>query len=525
MAKSKIKIAVVGCGSWGKNLVRTFFNLHVLDTVCDSDKAKLQTVSQEYSGIKTTEIFADILKNKDISAVVIATPAQSHYHLALQALMAGKDVFIEKPLALKLEEGGELVRLAKYNGKIIIVGHVLEYHPAIKKLKELIDKGELGTLQYIYSNRLNLGKFRKEENILWSFAPHDISVMLLLLGEMPQDVSSFGGNYLHRHIADVTLSNLSFASGVKGHIFVSWLHPYKEQKLIVVGEKKMAVFDDTLRQNKLLLFPHKISWVNGFPVPKKENAQMPTYENTEPLLLECRHFLDCLKTRSKPKTDGVSALKVLEVLDACQKSLENKGALVKFKNKRNYFVHHSSLVEYPATIGKETKIWDYSHVMKGAKIGKNCVVGQNCFIASKAVVGDNVKIQNNVSVYEAVTLEDNVFCAPSVVFTNVLNPRSFIKRKTEEYKKTLIKEGATLGANATIVCGNTIGKYAFVGAGSVVTKDVPDYALVCGNPARVKGWVCICGIKMNVTRNKATCGCCQIKYAFSKGVLKQINKV
>lgn len=523
MAKDKIRVAVAGCGNWGKNLVRTFFNLQALDIVCDADEDRLREVRQRYSGVKTTSVFVDILKNKDISAVVIATPAESHYHLALQALMAGKDVFIEKPLALKLEEGKELVDLAKQIGKIIIVGHVLEYHPAIRKLKELIDKGELGALRYIYSNRLNLGKFRKEENILWSFAPHDISVMLLLLGEMPQSVASFGGNYLHRHIADVTLSNLNFASGVKGHIFVSWLHPYKEQKLIVVGEKKMAVFDDTLKQDKLLLFPHKINWVNGVPVPKKENAQMPAYENTEPLLLECRHFLDCLRMRSKPKTDGTSALKVLQVLDACQKSLENKGSLVELQDKRNYFVHFSSLVEYPSRIGKGTKIWDHSHVMKGAQIGKDCVIGQNCFIASKAVVGDNVKIQNNVSVYDAVILEDKVFCAPSVVFTNVINPRSFIQRKNE-YKKTWVKEGATLGANSTIICGNSIGKYAFIGAGSVVTKDVPDYALIYGNPARLKGWVCECATKLDLKVNKATCGCCRKIYTLSKGVLKQVSK-
>ena len=189
MAKDKIRVAVAGCGNWGKNLVRTFFNLQALDIVCDADEDRLREVRQRYSGVKTTSVFVDILKNKDISAVVIATPAESHYHLALQALMAGKDVFIEKPLALKLEEGKELVDLAKQIGKIIIVGHVLEYHPAIRKLKELIDKGELGALRYIYSNRLNLGKFRKEENILWSFAPHDISVMLLLLGEMPQSVA------------------------------------------------------------------------------------------------------------------------------------------------------------------------------------------------------------------------------------------------------------------------------------------------------------------------------------------------
>ncbi len=215
-----------------------------------------------------------MLEKEEVKGVVIATPAVQHYQMAKMALLAGKDVFVEKPLALTVEEGEELIALAKNQQKILMVGHILEYHPAVLKLKDLIANGSLGKIQYIYSNRLNLGKFRTEENILWSFAPHDISVIIFLLGETPIEVAAQGGAYLNSEIADVTITNLSFANGVKAHIFVSWLHPYKEQKLIVVGSDKMAVFDDVAK-DKLLLYNHKVNWIERQPIPKKEDDMIP----------------------------------------------------------------------------------------------------------------------------------------------------------------------------------------------------------------------------------------------------------
>jgi UDP-2-acetamido-3-amino-2,3-dideoxy-glucuronate N-acetyltransferase len=205
--------------------------------------------------------------------VAIATPAETHGRLVREALMAGKDVFVEKPLSLGVREGEELVELVSDMGRILMVGHLLWYHPAILKLRGLIEAGDLGRIQYIYSNRLNLGKIRREENILWSFASHDISVILGLIGEMPDSVQAQGGNFLHEQIADVTGTLLSFPSGVRAHIFVSWLHPFKEQKLIVVGDRKMAVFDDVEKKDKLLLYPHSIDWRNHLPVPHRADAQ------------------------------------------------------------------------------------------------------------------------------------------------------------------------------------------------------------------------------------------------------------
>jgi UDP-2-acetamido-3-amino-2,3-dideoxy-glucuronate N-acetyltransferase len=521
-------VACVGTGYWGKNLVRNFYDLKALAAICDSDEDKLKVFIEQYPNCRIIPSYAQVLKDDSITAIAIATPAESHAMLVREALLAGKDVFVEKPLCLSVEEGKELVALAQERQRILMVGHLLWYHPAILKLKDLIGSGELGRVQYIYSNRLNLGKIRREENILWSFAPHDISVILGLLGEMPDVVQAQGGNYLHQQISDVTLSLLSFPSGVKAHIFVSWLHPFKEQKLIVVGDRKMAVFDDVEKKDKLLLYPHSIEWKNHIPIANKAEAQPVTLDSSEPLRAECLHFLECIKTRSKPRTDGSEGLRVLTVLQQCQEALELP-TKVKAKTKpteqfqKRYTAHDSAFIDSGVEIGEGTSIWHVSHVLKGSRIGKNCKIGQNVIIGPNAKIGDGVKIQNNVSVYEGVTLEDAVFCGPSMVFTNVFNPRSEIPRM-HELKPTLVKRGATLGANCTIICGNTIGRYALIGAGAVVTKDVPDHGLVMGTPARLSGWVCECGEKLKLINNKAGCDVCEKQYRKDGNGLTPVNQ-
>ncbi|MBA7649541.1 Inositol 2-dehydrogenase/D-chiro-inositol 3-dehydrogenase [subsurface metagenome] len=505
-------IAVIGCGHWGKNLVRNFAELGALHTICDSSPEILSRFENLYPDANRETDFEQVLANKEIKGIVISTQAIFHYSMAKHALLANKDAFVEKPLSLTVAEGEELVKLAEEKNKILMVGHVLEYHPGVVKLKQLVDSGELGKLNYIYSSRLNLGKFRTEENILWSFAPHDISVILLLLNEMPQEVSAHGGCYLHQDIADVTVTTMSFASGVRAHIFVNWLHPYKEQKLVVVGEQKTAVFDDVTPKNKLRLYDYQIEWVNGVPVPQQQEATPIEFTMTEPLKLECQHFIDCLTSRLRPRTDGSSGLKVLQVLDACQRSLQGQGRNTTLISGNSYFVHPTSLVEEPSNIGDGTKIWHFSHIMPHTTIGKNCTIGQNVFVGENVTIGNNVKLENNVSVFDGVTLEDDVFCGPACVFTNVKNPRSHLSQRGK-FTPTLVKKGATIGANATIICGNTIGRYALVGAGSVVTKDVPDYALAYGNPARINGWVCQCGAKLNFDQNKqAKCSECGSTY-------------
>ena len=503
-------VAVVGCGYWGKNLVRNFAELGALHTICDTQEDRLEHFRSTYPGVRTTRDLSEVISEDEIQALVVATPAETHYQIAREAILAKKDVFVEKPLSLRVEDGRELVELSSREGRILMVGHVLEYHAAVVKLKELVDSGELGKINYIHSTRLNLGKFRAEENILWSFAPHDISIILLLLNEMPTQVSAHGGAYLNREIADVTMTTMTFASGVRSHIFVSWLHPYKEQKLVIVGDKKMAVFDDVAPTDKLLLYSHRIDWIGRMPVPRKEDAEPVPVAGAEPLRAECQHFLECIETRQRPRTDGTNGLRVLEILDGCQRSLERSGTVLSL-GKDVFFAHPSACIDEGCEVGEGTRIWHHTHVTGGARIGKGCSIGQNVYVGKNARIGDHVKVQNNVSVFEGVILEDYVFCGPSMVFTNVFNPRSRISRKSE-FRPTLVKTGATIGANATVICGHTIGEYAFVGAGSVVTADVPPYGLVYGNPARIQGWMCECGVEIRFTRGRATCQVCGKTY-------------
>jgi UDP-2-acetamido-3-amino-2,3-dideoxy-glucuronate N-acetyltransferase len=514
MPTKSVRVAVVGSGYWGKNLVRNFDALDSLETVCDLNDEVLDRVRQECR-VATTKDYDAVLGDSLIDAIVIAAPAALHYELTLRALNAGKHVFVEKPLALRAEEGKQLVELATERNLVLMVGHILEYHPAIVELKRLIWEGQLGKIQYIHSSRLNLGKLRTEENILWSFAPHDISVILQMLGELPVRVAAHGGSYLNPPHVDTTLSTLDFPSGVKAHIFVSWLHPFKEQKLCVIGSQKMAVFDDLEREKKLVLYAHRVSWVDRKPVAERDGGQVIPLPKDEPLRKECEHFLECVVKGSRPLTHGESGLRVLEVLDACGRSLNQGGSPVPLtQGIPQYFVHPTAIVDQPSEIGEGTKIWHFSHIMHNSVIGPGCNLGQNVVISPDVRLGRNVKLQNNVSVYTGVVLDDDVFCGPSMVFTNVINPRSHVNRRSE-YKKTLVKRGATLGANSTVVCGVTIGRYAFVAAGAVVTKDVPDYALVMGVPARQAGWVCACGERLSGGIGDVSCTACGKAYDIS----------
>jgi UDP-2-acetamido-3-amino-2,3-dideoxy-glucuronate N-acetyltransferase len=511
-------LAVVGCGDWGKHLVRNFHELGALAAYCDLDESRLKPFQDRFPEAKAHRDYQVLLQDSEVRAVAVATPAQTHFALARDALRAGKDVMVEKPLALSYGEARELVSLAENQNQILMVGHVLLFHPAVAKLKTIVEAGGLGKVNYIYSNRLNLGKFRAEENILWSFAPHDISVILHLLKDMPDSVQANGAGFVNPPVVDATVTYMSFADGVRAHIFVSWLHPYKEQKLVIIGEEKMALFDDLSPKNKLFVYDHKIDWTNGMPVPRPEAARPIETGAEEPLRQECLHFLDCVIERKTPLTDGEEGLRVLRVLEACERSLQDGGRLVKLcaHDKQKFFVHDSVRIDEPCEIGAGTKIWHFSHILQDCRIGRDCIIGQNASIGPRVVIGDNVKIQNNVSVYEGVTLENDVFCGPSVVFTNVINPRSHWPRKNE-FRKTVVKKGASLGANSTVLCGLTIGKYAFVGAGALVNRYVPDYALVYGVPARIKGWMCYCGQRLAVegsleSTGSAVCSACGRKY-------------
>lgn len=318
-------IAVIGAGYWGINHVRNFHEIGALKVVCDAFEPSRERVAAQYPSVRVEHEFEKVLADEEVQGVVIATPAETHYRLAAAAIEAGKHALVEKPLTLEVEEGEHLVARALARQRVLMVGHLLEYHTAVLRLRELIASGELGELRYIYSNRLNLGKVRREENILWSFAPHDIALILRLVGAMPTRVAATGGAYLQSHIADVTVTNMEFPTGVRAHIFVSWLHPYKEQRLVVVGSKKMAVFDDVKAEEKLLVYDQGVEFINGEPVMRKSAGVAETLLPSEPLRRQCFEFLRSIETGARPLTDGESGLQVLRVLDAAERSLAANG--------------------------------------------------------------------------------------------------------------------------------------------------------------------------------------------------------
>jgi len=327
------QIALVGCGYWGKNLCRNFHALGALSSVVDATENGQATARSITSYAEITDSLGDVLCNNQIQGVALATPAETHAELAIQAMQAGKDVFVEKPMALTLEDAEKMKKVAEETGRILMVGHLLEYHPAVLKLRGMIASGELGKINYIYSNRLNFGKVRTEENALWSFAPHDVAVILRLIAQSPVEVSACGGSYLTNGIADTTLSNLRFENESRAHIFVSWLHPFKEQRLVVVGDKKMAIFNDVAPfGEKLQLYPQNVEFDGPMPILKKEDAEFVEHENTEPLREECNHFLECIQSRNQPLTNAQSGIDVLQVLHACQQSIEQNGAPVSLRN-------------------------------------------------------------------------------------------------------------------------------------------------------------------------------------------------
>lgn len=315
-------MAVIGCGYWGENLVRNFARLGALAAVCDPTEARRRRARELAPGVRVVSDPAEVWASA-ARGVVISTPVETHYDLVRQALDAGKDVFCEKPLALCYEQGAELDAAARRRERILLVGHVLEYHPGVCRLLELVRGGELGKVRYVYSNRLSLGKVRREENILWSFAPHDVAVILRLLGALPFQVLACGGSYIQPNIPDVTVTQLLFDNGVRAHIHVSWLHPFKEQRLVVIGSRKMVSFDDVSK--KLMLYDQRVDVREGEPVPVRGDGQEVAFAQDEPLLLECEAFLRAMETREPPLTDGASGVRVLKVLQAAQRSLVMNG--------------------------------------------------------------------------------------------------------------------------------------------------------------------------------------------------------
>jgi UDP-2-acetamido-3-amino-2,3-dideoxy-glucuronate N-acetyltransferase len=507
-------IAIVGCGQLGLDYVRNFAELGALHSVFDLKSAPLKTIHHEYPNVNIKKQFSEALLDKDINGVVIVTPPETHYNLAKSALEAGKDVLVDRPLALRVEEGESLVELAEKQGCILMIGDGFCYHPAVVKLREIIKAGDLGRIYYIYSSRLNAEKFRIEEKNIFRCALQDFFVVLLLLEDTPVLLSVRGGNCMQAGKSSVIITAMEFASGVQTHFFANYLHPKKEEKLIIMGDRGVAVFGNGKTNNELILCNNAVSWVKKAPFPSSGNQRVVKVIAEEPLKRECQEFLECVEHRQVPRIDGKLGLQELRILEACQHSLRECGKTITLGDgKPAFYVHETSIIDNNCSIGKGTKIWHFCHLMPGVTIGERCVLGQNTFVGRGVSIGSNVKIQNNVSVYEGVVIEDDVFCGPSCVFTHIINPRAHIPRR-DKFLPTLVKQGATIGANSTILGGLVIGKYAFVGAGAVVTRDVPDYALVHGNPARFQGWRCQCGEELSFNkRGNARCSTCRTEYS------------
>lgn len=317
-------ISVIGCGHWGKNLVRNFHALGALHSICDNSLETAEKFAQDFDVPALT--WEGILSNSDIKAVVLASPAPFHYKMAKAALEAEKDVYVEKPICLDDAEAKDLCDLAADKNAMLMVGHLLHYHPVFAKMKEITLSQKLGKLHYIYSNRLSFGKIRREENVLWSFAPHDVSMILGLAGgEIPNSVEAIGSAQTHDTIEDFALIKMNFPSGLSAHINVSWLNPFKEQKLVVIGEGGMLVFDDQEEwTQKLIHYPHKIEVSQDQPHIEKSDGIAIAVEQSEPLKNECTHFLECIKTRKTPITDGKEGLSVLNVLNRAEQSMKGK---------------------------------------------------------------------------------------------------------------------------------------------------------------------------------------------------------
>lgn len=342
-----LKIGTVGLGAWGWNLTRNFAELKTcqLAATFDLDPKRRDSASRAWPGVKPAESFEKLLL-EDIDAVAIASPAITHYNYTKMALLSGRDVFVEKPFTLNVREAEELLEMADKLNRTLMVGHLLEYHPVVHRLKKLITSGELGPIFYIYTQRVNLGRIRGDENALWSFAPHDISQILYMLDMEPTNVSARGQSYIQQGIEDVVFLSLFFENRIMAHIHLSWLDPHKVRRTTVVGKNKMAVFDDAETTEKLRIYdnhaemPPARSYGEAIQV-RFGDILIPRVDTTEPLKLECQHFIDCVRDRKQPVSDARDGLRVIRIIEAAQRSMEMDGVPVSLRNSHDEELHRS----------------------------------------------------------------------------------------------------------------------------------------------------------------------------------------
>lgn len=338
---AKIKIGCIGLGAWGKNLLREFARTPgaTVTIACDSSEPARERARSNHPDIRLTGEIEDVLSS-DVDGVVVATPPVSHFDVASRALAAGKDVFVEKPLVLDVAEGEKLVAQADAGKRVLMVGHIMEYNPAVDWLKKYIAEGGLGSVYYAYATRVNLGQVRDNENAMWSLAPHDISMISYLLDDYPIRATAVGNSYVRKGIEDVVFLALEYSQNRMAHIHTSWLDPHKVRSLTLVGQKRMAVFSDTEPQEKIKVFDKGVDVSMNFETYaeyltlRTGEVFIPLVDNTQPLAMECRHFIECIRTRSTPRSDGQDGLRVLRVLAAAQQSLDSGGLPVEIPNPK-----------------------------------------------------------------------------------------------------------------------------------------------------------------------------------------------
>ncbi|MDW8058255.1 MAG: Gfo/Idh/MocA family oxidoreductase [Bacteroidia bacterium] len=512
-------VALLGVGRWGERLLRVLDELKVVGWVYTRSLAKHQNLQALYPHLRWTEKLEEVWKEPLCRAVVIATPAPTHPELIEAALQAGKDVFCEKPIAFSVAQLHRLIGLAEERGLILMGGHILHYHPAIEAIQSLLSRGALGKLLSIHSERTAAGRFPLAEDALWGLAIHDLGVFLYILDQVPSKSRAYAQDSLTPTKPESIHIHLEFPSGVRGQIFTSWLYPERRRKISLIGTEGMVVFSDESKPT-LTFYPHRVRWQNGQEPRVEWAAQgepIPLPEK-EPLRVEIEDFIEAIQKRRAPRTAAQALLPTIALAEKLHRTL-----FPEVETPRPYFVHPTAVIDEDVEIGEGTKIWHFSHILRGSRIGKNCVLGQNVVVGPFVRIGNHCKIQNNVSLYYGVELEDGVLCGPSCVFTNDKYPRAFIDRRNE-FLQTRVRQGATIGANATIMCGTTIGRFAMVGAGAVVLHDVPDHALVVGNPARQVGWVCECGETLREIQpdHLFHCDRCNLFY---KRTLKGLEKI
>ena len=495
---STVRVAVVGLGARGLASAELVRDVFALGALCDADPGVLVDTGRGFEGVRLESDYLRLLSSADVAAIVLCTPPPTWDGMVEAALQAGKDVYVDGPLVLPLARGQALVERAQAQRRLLMAGPVLRFAPVVEALLRVVRAGELGTVRYVHAHHYKAApdpaSAGAEEVADAGLSVVQAQLLLDLLDAPPTRVQTRGTTWRSARLPDVTETLLEVRDGPRVLLHASHVAPFGPGggfELTVLGETGAARLwrDD---QDRLHVAFQGEAAVDAPPPSSGHEARAASLN----------HFLDSVRSR-RPSLQGPDALLALwRLLAAAQRSLD-EGVAVELaapapaigQGGPGVFLHPTVQIDGPCDIGAGTKVWHFSKLLGPLTIGRDCSFGQNVVIERHVIIGNNVKVQNNVSLYSGVILEDDVFCGPSMVFTNIGTPRSHYPRKGQ-YATTRVHRGASIGANATVICGHTLGQYCFVGAGAVVTRDVPDYALVYGNPARVMGFACYCGARL-----------------------------